>query len=257
MDIINLNYNGHHVPVNIDKDTGIKWFSLTEMAKRFDADTSEWLSNAGTKEYLSAVFSLYASKNQTGNSQFENFQVVKALRGGRHPGTWGTQEVAMEFARWLNPAFGVWCNQQIMELVAKGSVQLTVDSILDLKIWTIIGMADKKEKFGYQLQMMLKYLKGDKVKCKEALGRVFSGMRGDFDKKDRLFKLTYDNLMDYHGANGKSMGAEVSSEFCWVVEYALREWKNYRGRSIGQTGTKRDREPSPLPKSLIENVVLD
>lgn len=186
-----------------------------------------------------------------------SFQVVKSLRGGRSPGTWGTQEVALEFARWLNPAFSVWCNQQILELVSKGTVAITQGSILDLKIGTIVNMANKGQKFGYQLQQALGYMKGDKELCKQFLGRVFSGMRGEFEKKDRLFKLTYDNLQEYHAANGSKLGAEKSTDFAWVTEMALREWKNFRGRSIGQRGTTREKELAPLPASMITTDTLD
>lgn len=254
--LINLNYNGHQVPVNSDEH-GVFWFNLTEMARRFETDPRDWLRLDSTKEYLTAVLEAYASKNQTADLRFDDFSVVKALRGGRTPGTWGTPEVAMSFAQWLNPAFAVWCNQQIMELMSKGSVHLTQDKIIEEKILTIIHMANKGQKFGYQLQKALAYTKGDKTQCKTLLTRVFSGMRGDFDTKDRLFKLTYDNLNQYHAENGKAMGNEKSSEFFWVIEHALKEWKNFRGRSIGQTGTTRNRTLEPLPVSKISHGTLE
>ena len=254
--LINLNYNGHQIPVNRDSN-GIFWFSLTEMASRFETEAKDWLRLEGTREYLNAVREAYLSNSHSADLPNENFDVVRVLRGGRTPGTWGTSEVAMSFARWLNPAFAVWCDRQILELMSKGSVHLTKDKIIEEKILTIIHMANKGQKFGYQLQKALAYTKGDKSQCKTLLSRVFSGMRGDFDTKDRLFKLTYDNLNQFHAENGKAMGNEKSSEFFWVIEHALREWKNFRGRSIGQSGTTRNRTLDPLPISKIAHGTLE
>lgn len=34
-------------------------------------------------------------------------------KGGNAPGSWMHEDLALEFARWLNPAFAIWCNYRI------------------------------------------------------------------------------------------------------------------------------------------------
>ena len=45
-------------------------------------------------------------------------------QGGTEQGTWASQDIALEFARWCSPKFAVWCNQQIKELLTKGTVSI-------------------------------------------------------------------------------------------------------------------------------------
>lgn len=54
------------------------------------------------------------------------------------------EDVALEFARWLSPAFAIWCNDRIKELLTVGitATQPTLEAMLnnpDL----VIGLATK------------------------------------------------------------------------------------------------------------------
>lgn len=53
----------------------------------------------------------------------ELIQVVKGGNGSQ--GTWMHEDVALEFARWLNPAFAIWCNRHIKELLQHGMTATT------------------------------------------------------------------------------------------------------------------------------------
>ena len=59
--------------------------------------------------------------------------LVKVTKGGNNPGTWMHEDVALEFARWLSPAFAIWCNDRIKELMQFGmtATQPTIDQLLD------------------------------------------------------------------------------------------------------------------------------
>lgn len=46
------------------------------------------------------------------------------IQGGGIQGTWMHEDVALEFARWLSPAFAIWCNDRIKELLKNGSTEL-------------------------------------------------------------------------------------------------------------------------------------
>ena len=49
---------------------------------------------------------------------------IQVKRGGipgeARQGTWLHEDVALEFARWLSPAFAIWCNDRIKELLKYG-----------------------------------------------------------------------------------------------------------------------------------------
>ena len=49
-------------------------------------------------------------------------QIVIVKRGGIEQGTWLHPKLAVHFARWLDPKFAVWCDEQI-EQILSGSLQ--------------------------------------------------------------------------------------------------------------------------------------
>ena len=66
----------------------------------------------GSKEYIQAV----SKKIET-----DKYQIVIVIQGGdpQRQGTWIHPKLAIDFARWLNADFAVWCDEQI-EGILKG-----------------------------------------------------------------------------------------------------------------------------------------
>jgi len=98
---------GDHVMVN-----------ATEMAKPFGKQIGHWLENASTKAFAESL-----ARHR--NSDLASLLIIK--RGGSEQGTWMHEDLAIEFARWLSPEFGIWCNDKIKEIVQQGYAKL--DSI--------------------------------------------------------------------------------------------------------------------------------
>lgn len=82
--------------------------NATEMAKPFGKSVSHWLRNQSTKEFLNELSAL---RNRKGS------ELVSVENG---VGAWLHEDVALEFARWLSPAFAIWCNDRIKELLQTG-----------------------------------------------------------------------------------------------------------------------------------------
>jgi len=59
-------------------------------------------------------------------------------------GTWLHEDVALEFARWLSPAFAIWCNDRIKELLKHGATATNPDDLLNPDF--IIGLANQLKK---------------------------------------------------------------------------------------------------------------
>lgn len=106
--------NGKNVMVN-----------ATEMAKPFDKRPAKWLELPSTKEFLAALTDVRKL----------DFALIQTEKGGINGGggTWMHEDVALEFARWLSPAFAIWCNDRIKELLKYGmtATQPTLDEMLD------------------------------------------------------------------------------------------------------------------------------
>ena len=87
--------------------------NATEMAKPFGKRPVKWLELPSTKEFLSTMSEVRKS----------DIEFIKTVKGGSNGGgcTWMHEDVALEFARWLSPAFAIWCNDRIKELLTTGS----------------------------------------------------------------------------------------------------------------------------------------
>ena len=115
-------YNGENVTF-ASKD-GLVMVNATQMAKPFNKVPKDWLRTKPSKEFvdsLSAVRHICPT------------ELVKITQGGNgEQGTWMHKSVAMEFARWLNPMFAIWCNDRIEELMKYGitATPATIDSII-------------------------------------------------------------------------------------------------------------------------------
>lgn len=84
------------------------WFNATEAAERFGKRVQHWLDNAETKAYMAALAEFLNHRNSG--------DLIKAKRG-KAGGTWLHPRLAVAFARWLDPKFGVWCDLQIDALI--------------------------------------------------------------------------------------------------------------------------------------------
>lgn len=102
-------FDGH--PVGF---TGDGWFNATAAAARFGKRPAEWLRLPDTQRYLNAL----CRRHEVGKSHF-----AKTSRGGgaerrrNTQGTWLHPRLGVAFARWLDPDFACWCDEQIDRLV--------------------------------------------------------------------------------------------------------------------------------------------
>ncbi|WP_051617657.1 phage antirepressor KilAC domain-containing protein [Prevotella sp. HUN102] len=115
-------------PVSFRKETGCLYVNATEMAKPFGKRTSDWLQNQTSKEFINAL-------TEVRKSVSADFQAIRVVKGGSPSlqGTWMHEDVALEFARWLSPAFAIWCNDRIKELLQIGftATQPTIEQLVE------------------------------------------------------------------------------------------------------------------------------
>ena len=92
--------------------------NATQMAKPFGKEPKHWLLNQSTRDFIQALSEV---RNLT------SADLVKVTKGGIEQGTWMHEDVALEFARWLSPAFAIWCNDRIKELLRTGVATVSND----------------------------------------------------------------------------------------------------------------------------------
>ena len=134
-----FSYDNNPITFQIGEATMV---NATEMAKPFGKLVKDWLKNNQTKEFINTL------------STVRNIlltDLVKVKQGGTAQGTWLHEDVALEFARWLSPAFAIWCNDRIKELMRYGmtATPSTIDAMLndpDTMIQTLQALKSEREK---------------------------------------------------------------------------------------------------------------
>ena len=105
--VVNFVYEKNPITFKVN---GKVMISATQMAKSFGVNKKPvlWLRTDQAQEFLSE-----SSKVR----KCTLLDLVHVKYGGKTPGTWMHEDVALEFARWLSPAFAIWCNDRIKDLL--------------------------------------------------------------------------------------------------------------------------------------------
>lgn len=129
-----FNYNGTDITFASDEN-GLM-VNATEMAKPFGKRPAKWLELPSTKEFISTLIAIRKSDTA----------LIQSQSGGVTGGgcTWMHEDVAMEFARWLSPAFAIWCNDRMKELLKYG-ITATPEKLEEIILNPdlVIGLAKK------------------------------------------------------------------------------------------------------------------
>lgn len=86
--------------------------NATEMAKPFKKETTHFLLNKQTKEFIGVLDAKLRIPSLT------------VIKGGNNSGTWMHQKLALKFAAWLSPEFELWVYDRIEELLEQGSTSI-------------------------------------------------------------------------------------------------------------------------------------
>lgn len=105
-------FDNNEINFSLRGDGNGTMINATEMAKPFGKLFADWYRQKSTKEFLKAL------ESDMGIPISQLVVVIKGNYGnGIKQGTWLHEDVALEFARWLNPIFAIWCNKRIKEII--------------------------------------------------------------------------------------------------------------------------------------------
>lgn len=106
------------VPINVTQfEENNTMIYVTDLLQVYpDKKINNFLRNSYTKRYLEALSSV------TRFPVDQLLQIVKGnfTGGSKQQGTWMHWNLALEFAHWLNPHFGVWCDMKVLEVFQRG-----------------------------------------------------------------------------------------------------------------------------------------
>lgn len=105
--------------ITFQRDNGSVMVNATDMAKPFSKQPSDWFRQKSTLEYLEAL------KLARGNPRTADYVIITSS------GTWVNEDITLEFARWLSPAFAIWCNDRMKELLKYGATAINPDDLLN------------------------------------------------------------------------------------------------------------------------------
>ena len=101
------------------------WFNATEVGVHFGKRVDHWLANEDTREYIAELCKITSENQQLVNTRNSGYLQVPEItskffiktKRGKHGGTWLHPRLAVLFARWCSPRFGIWCDIQIEKIL--------------------------------------------------------------------------------------------------------------------------------------------
>jgi hypothetical protein len=145
-----LTYNDQEIQ---QRDTD-GYVNLTQMAKANNVEVSNWLRLDSATVYIQALESdLHISASE----------LIIVKKGGisKQQGTWAHPLLALNFGRWINPLFAIWCDKHIKTLLETGKTQLKIKELP-----TTVEYVNAIEKI-------------PNLRCSEALKQVLLDKMGD------------------------------------------------------------------------------
>lgn len=113
-----LNFSFNNISVSFREDG---YLNATAIAEHFGKRVQHYLNNDRTQEYIAALIEFLSEAEKTA-SQSDLVIIKKGNSKNFKQGTWLHPKLAVDFARWLNPKFAVWCDEQIEHLLKNGQM---------------------------------------------------------------------------------------------------------------------------------------
>lgn len=91
------------------------YVTLTDMAKVNTKQLGDWKRLNSTRAYINEVSGVTGIPVQ--DLLYVEGDTIKKV-------TWGHPMLSLHLAKWISPAFHVWCNKNLLELFEKGEIKL-------------------------------------------------------------------------------------------------------------------------------------
>jgi KilA-N domain. len=113
--LVTKNFNGSNIEFKVEN--GVVYANANKMAEAFENGAKKlenWKASENTKRYIDALY------NSLKSSEFNLIQ----SKEGKNGGTWIHEKLVLNFARYLDVNFELWCDEQISTLLREGTVSV-------------------------------------------------------------------------------------------------------------------------------------
>ena len=107
-------FNFGNVSVSFREDG---YLNATQIAAHFGKLPKDYLKTEQTQQYISALAESLSERTKILTDENQLVIVKKGNSKNFTQGTWLHPKLAIHFARWLDPKFAVWCDEQIEALL--------------------------------------------------------------------------------------------------------------------------------------------
>lgn len=111
-------FNFGNIAVSFREDG---YLNATQIAAHFGKLPKDYLKTEQTQQYISALAESLSERTKILTDENQLVIVKKGNSKNFTQGTWLHPKLAIHFARWLNPKFAVWCDEQI-EILLNGKI---------------------------------------------------------------------------------------------------------------------------------------
>ena len=111
-------FNFGNIAVSFREDG---YLNATQIAAHFGKLPKDYLKTEQNQQYISALAESLSERTKILTDENQLVIVKKGNSKNFTQGTWLHPKLAIHFARWLNPKFAVWCDEQI-EILLNGKI---------------------------------------------------------------------------------------------------------------------------------------
>ena len=118
-------FNFGNIAVSFREDG---YLNATQIAAHFGKLPKDYLKTEQTQQYISALAESLSERTKILTDENQIVIVKKGNSKNFTQGTWLHPKLAIHFARWLNPKFAVWCDEQI-EILLNGKISDDIKTV--------------------------------------------------------------------------------------------------------------------------------
>lgn len=189
---------------------------------------ADWKRSENTKRYIEALEKHMENSHMLIKSEKSNVEY-----GG---GTWIHEKLILNFARYLNVEFELWCDEQIETLLREGKVELqpkpmTIQQMMIITLQEQEKLANRVNKIEDKVDNEIRVDHGEQRKIQKAVGtRIYQRMDiiNNHQNKKYMFQALYRDLKNrfgvasYRDIKRKDLGDTLEYISTWIEPAELR-----------------------------------
>lgn len=211
---------------------GNVYTNANQMANGFGGSDKlkNWKSSPNTKRYIEALEKSLGKNYPT--------ELILVNQGGKakEQGTWIHEKLILNFARYLNVEFELWCDEQIATLLREGKVELqpkpmSIQQMMIITLQEQEKLANRVNSIEDKVDNEIRVDNGEQRKIQKAVGtRIYQRMDiiNNHQNKKYMFQSLYRDLKDrfgvasYRDIKRKDLGDTLEYISTWIEPSELR-----------------------------------